>query len=216
MTFSIMLITLMFSCCGQTDNKTDKVSKDLNPKTSNFGYLNSLISLTVPYEKNPKTPSKEYLESLDLVPFEALTIDKIKTKSGQRIRNYKKDSQLFNGWTIQKFNKNEHRFRYTHYTMGFADWQIGYFDNDELDHDFHMKDGVNCGSARMWQKGGCLYIDTYFLEGGIGDGPAYAWYENCRLSRDALLDNGRILYEVKFDHEGNIIEKQGEVPEKYK
>ena len=215
MTLSILLITLACSSCGQTVKETDKESKDLNPKSAAAGYVNNLATPKVPYEKNPKTPSKESLESLNLLPFEALNIEINNIEGGKHIKIYKKGSLLFNGWTIQLFKGNEHRFRYTHYTNGLADWQIGYFDNGELDHDFHMKDGVNCGSARMWQKGGCPYIDTYFLEGGIGDGPAYAWHVNCSLSRDALFDNDKLLYEVKFDAEGKIVARQGEIPEKY-
>ena len=191
---SILLLAILTSCHGQVVDK----------------------NLDVPYGHTPATPSKESLDMLNLIPFEALNIEMRKSKGGNQIRIYTKDNMLFDGWTIQLFKDNEHRFRYTHYANGLADWQIGYFDNGELDHDFHMKNGMNCGSARMWQKGGCLYIDTYFLEGGINDGPAYAWYENCVLSRDALFDKDRMVYEVKFDREGNIVEKYGEIPEKYK
>ena len=191
---SFLLLVLMNSCHGQIDD----------------------IGLDVPYGQNPKTPSKGSLDILHLIPFDALSIEVRKRDDGKQIRVYSKDNKLFDGWTLQLFNDNEHRFRYTHYADGLADWQIGYFDNGELDHDFHMKNGVNCGSARMWQKGGCLYIDTYFLEGGINHGPAYAWHENCVLSRDALFDKDRMVYEVKFDSEGEIVEKNGAIPDKYK
>ena len=188
------MITLVCSCSGQS-------TKEI---------------FEVPYEKNPKTPAKEYLDSLNLVPFELMNIEIRNSEKGNLVRIHTKDSLLFNGWTIQLFENNEHHYRYVHYSAGLADWQIGYFDNGELDHDFHMKDGENYGSARMWQKGGCFYIDTYFLEGGINDGPAYAWHANCILSRDALYDHDRFVYEVKFDTDGNIVQQKGVIPEKYK
>lgn len=211
----LLLTTLLSSCIGQSDKETEKGSIKLKSETLTSGDLNSLATLKVPYEKEPQTPSKESLDSLDLIPFETLVIENKSTEGSNHIKYYRKDSQLFNGWAIQIFNENEHRFRYTHYANDLADWQIGYFDNGELGHDFHMKDGMNCGSARMWYKGGCPYIQTYFLEGGIGDGIAYAWHENCILSRDVLFKNGSILYEVKFDQEGKVVEKFGEIPEKY-
>ena len=167
--------------------------------------------LLIPYERNPDTPSKGYLDSLNLVPFESLMIEEKKNGGHILVRIHR-----LNGWTVQLFENSEHRFRYVHYSSGLADWQIGYFDNGELGHDFHLKNAMNCGSIKMWQKSGCLYIDTYFLEGGINEGPAFAWHDNCVLSRDALIDHGRTVYEVTFDKNGNIVEKNGAYPAKYK
>lgn len=192
--FSILLFAMLISCKGQIVD----------------GYYQ------VPYGKTPSTPSMEDLEALNLIPFEELVIEMKEMEVGKRIRIHKKDFILFNGWTKQLFEDNEHRFRYTHFKDGFAVWQIGYFDNGELDHDFHMKNGMNFGSSRMWQKGGCLYISTHFKKGGINHGHAYAWHENCVLSRDALYDKDRIVYEIKFDTDGEIVEKLGKIPEKYK
>ena len=98
---------------------------------------------------------------------------------------------------------------------GLVVWQVGYYDTGEIDHDFHMKNGFNMGSQRMWNKGGGLYIDTYFLEGGIQHGPQKRWYGNGQLAMDAFFRNGTPIYEVLFDTDGTVVNAKGKLPEAY-
>lgn len=131
------------------------------------------------------------------------------------LRTFSLNGVTFEGWAYQVFLDTEHRFRYTKFEKGLAVWQIGYYDNGDLGHDFHMKDGLNYGSQRMWRKGGGLYIDTFFLEGEIQHGLQYRWHGNGALAREALFNNGNLSYEVLFDKIGNITEKKGDLPKKY-
>ena len=131
-------------------------------------------------------------------------------------RIYSNKNGLYNGWAVKVFSDTEHKYRYTKFEEGLSTWQIGYFDNGDLGHDFHMKDGKNYGSQRMWHKGGTLYIDTYFLEGAVQHGKQLRWYGNGVLARDALYDNNQLVFEVEFDLEGNPTKKTGKLPTKYK
>ena len=68
----------------------------------------------------------------------------------------------------------------------------------------------------MWFEGGMPYIDTYFLEGGIQHGPQFRWYGDGTMARDGVYEYGELVYEVLFDKSGQITERKGDVPQKYR
>lgn len=166
----------------------------------------------VPYGENPATPSQALLDKLLLISFDSLTEEVLKAKDGSIIRTFSLDQKPYSGWAIQVFPDTHHRYRYTKYEAGLPVWQIGYYDNGRLDHDFHMKGGQNYGSQRMWRGDGSPYIDTYFAEGGIQHGPQKRWYDNGILARDAQFQHGELVYEVLWNKDGKITEEKGMVP----
>ena len=178
--------------------------------------LESRIASEVPYGESPTMPSQEVLDQLVSVPYQSLEVREDRSNPQKRIRTYYLDGELFSGWSKQIFLDSDHRYRYVKYENGIAVWQLGFYDNGNPDVDFHMKDAYNCGSQRMWLKEGSLYVDSYFLEGGIPHGKQMRWHFNGALARDALFNQGEVVYEVLFDQEGGITERKGEVPEKYK
>ena len=170
----------------------------------------------VPYDENPPTPQKAFLESLSKISYNELEVKEKWLEKGKKIRIHSLRGVLFSGWAYQVFTDTDHRYRYTKIEQGLAVWQIGYFDNGDLDHDFHMKAGYNKGSQRMWRKGGKPYIQTYFLEGGISHGPQLRWHANGQLARDALYEKGIALYDVILSPDGKVVEFKGEIPAKYR
>lgn len=169
----------------------------------------------VPYGPSPETPSLTLLDKVVDIDFDSLTEKKETRPDGKIIRIYSLDGKLFNGWALKIFPDTDHRFRYIKMEEGLMTWQVGYYDNGDLDLDFHHKNGYNTGSQRMWRKQGHPYIDTYFLEGAILHGPQLRWHGQGIMARDANFDNGTLIYEVLFDEKGQIIEKKGKVPPKY-
>ena len=150
----------------------------------------------VPYGTNPKTPSKVSLDRIAEVNYEVL----VKTHSTFLFNN-----KAFNGWAIQIYDNNDHKYRYTKYLAGKAVWQIGYFDNGDIGHDFHILDGENYGSQRMWRKGGIGYIDTYFQRGGHQHGKQMRWHSNGQLEWVAEYQSGLLISEIKYDTDGNEV-----------
>ena len=117
-------------------------------------------SFEVPRENNPKTPKQDRLEPWVKVNFQELAENLDTLDSGKVVRVYSRDGNLFSGWAKQIFEVNEHRFRCMYFQEGLVEWQIGYFDNGDLDHDFHMKDGNNFGSQRMSEEKEEIPIST--------------------------------------------------------
>jgi hypothetical protein len=126
-------------------------------------------------ERNPITPSQVELDALKPIEFNKLKELRVETSKGSFYRKYELESELYNGWALLIYKANEHKYRYMKIEKGLVVWQIGYYDNGDLDLDFRGKDGVNYGIQRMWRKGGTKYIDTYFLEGAIQHGMQYRW-----------------------------------------
>lgn len=198
--YFLFLIVLSVACQSQQSQHSTR--------------LNS-IPEEVPRGREPLTPSREALEEVVKLPFKELVESKTMSKDGRIFRNYAHRDEPFSGWVRQIFPDTDHRFRYMKLDSGVIVWQVGYYADGVLDFDFHGKDGYNYGSQRMWHTDGTLYIDTYFLEGGVQDGPQKRWYGNKILASDALYDKGELVYEVSFDQEGNIEKKKGKVPQKY-
>lgn len=175
----------------------------------------SPISVDIPRGINPQTPTQVALEEVVGIPFKALKETQSMNDRGRIYRSYDYENKPYNGWARQLLPDTDHRYRYMKFIDGVISWQIGYYADGTLDFDFHGKNGENYGSQRMWLADGTLYIDTYFLEGGVQHGPQKRWHSNHVLARDALYEKGELVYEVLFDQEGRITEKKGKVPSKY-
>lgn len=158
----------------------------------------SELPKVVPYNKNPNTPTQQQLDAVNPISIELLNITYIK-ENAINPKIYTLDSLPFSGWTIQIFHDSDHKFRYVLLQSGLPEWQIGFYDNGDLDHDFHMKNGQNKGSQRMWRKNGIRYIDTYFKEGGIQHGEQFRWDNNDNLIWEAIYNNGILISESHYD-----------------
>jgi hypothetical protein len=169
----------------------------------------------VPYGENPETPTQQELEEKMPIVYDSLFVtDSTINDKGRVVRLHKINGKRFNGWAKQVFQDNDHRDRYTKIENGIVVWQIGYYANGQLDHDFHMKDGFNVGSQRMWRSNGDPYLDSYYLEGGVPDGIHKRWHADNILARMATFENGDLIYEVNYDQNGNVTRSTGKAPKK--
>lgn len=183
---STLLITFLISCaiaCSST-------SQDKN-------------ELSVPYGQNPETPSQEFLESICEVDIQSLKKDLIPLNDEKDQYFYSIDGSPFSGWAKEDFSEKYHRIRYTLIDSGFISWQIGYFTNGYRDCDFHMKNGYNEGSQRMWAEEGYPYLNTFSIKDNL-HGEQWRWFPNGALHWHALFDSGAVIYEQNFDIEGRI------------
>jgi hypothetical protein len=183
---------------------------------TSIGCMSQTESLpeVVPREINPETPSYEILSKNITVEFNSLSEEVTNLDKMRTTRVYSLNGERYSGWAYQEFFDSEHRHRFTLFYYGSAVWQIGYFQDLDLGHDFHMKDGYNYGSQKMWNNDGGLYIDTYFLEKEIQHGIQKRW-SGRQLVRDALFDKGSLIYDVSFDGQGNIMKIEGTLPSDY-
>lgn len=154
------------------------------------------VPTVVPYGIQPNTPTKIALDHIATVDYDNLEMTDSK---------YKLNLKLFDGWAIKLFEDTEHKYRYTKFINGQVVWQIGYFDNGDIGHDFHILGDENYGSQRMWRKGGIGYIDTYFLQGGHQHGTQKRWHSNGQLEWISEYQSGLLLSEVKYDVDGNEV-----------
>ena len=167
----------------------------------------------VPYHRNPHTPSLSDLQAVSKVEASELVSQMLFDEKGHGINIFFKEDSLYSGWAYQLFPDTDHRYRFTLYQQGHSLWQIGYYDNGQIDHDFHQKNDKSMGSERMWNKDGSLYIDYFYSAPGKMDGIQQRWHGNGILAREAVYTKGEMVYEVLFDEEGNVVERKGEVPE---
>ena len=158
-------------------------------------------------------PSKEVLDNLNPIPFDQLEESWSMNSSLQKIKIYIWKDRVFDGWALQVFPDSDHRFRYLKFELGEIVWQIGYYDNAELDHDFHLEQGNNYGSQRMWRKGGAPYINNYFLRGGVQNGMQFRWYAHHQLAEKSYYENGVLIYKLKLDTNGQVLEQFGVIPD---
>ncbi len=170
----------------------------------------------VPYHRDPETPSMEALELLDKIDASLLVKQQTSIGEGRRMDYYYLDGVPYTGWSYQAFKDTDHKYRYIKYEMGQPVWQIGYFENGQLDHDFHMKDGKSLGSERMWRGDGSPYINYFYSAPGAMDGLQRRWHPDSLLARYGFYEDGEMIYEIFYDKNGVITETQGNVPENMK
>jgi antitoxin component YwqK of YwqJK toxin-antitoxin module len=189
-TILLLLILALSSCSGQTNNSVETTITDI---------------------RKPITPTRDILEKWVTIQADQLT--KIRKNDSIAYDKYLWNNKPFTGWSREIFEDNDHKYRYAKYENGIMVWQIGYYANGQLDADFHMKDGKNVGSERMWHSDGSLYIDTYYNSAGEPDGLQWSWFKNGKVSRKGLYKNGEMIYEIYYDMDGQIKESKGEIPE---
>ncbi len=155
--------------------------------------------------RNPHTPLQTELEALSPLSFADLTETRHPKEDHTTLKVYLREGKPYYGWALQIFPDNEHRYRYIKLENGIVTWQIGYYDNGDLDFDFRMKDGKAFGSQRMWRKNQERYIENYFLEGGVQHGMQYRWFSGNRLAEEAEYNNGVLLYRKQYNEQGELL-----------
>ncbi len=160
--------------------------------------------------RHPITHSRDSLESWTEI--DATTLTRVRKSEGSKYDRYFLKDELYNGWARQIFPNEDHRYRYSLYEDGLLMRQIAYYASEQLDADFEMKRGMNCGSARMWHADGKLYIDTFCDENGNQHGMQWRWHGNGEVARKALYESGIMIYELLYDINGVQTEKRGRVP----
>ena len=164
-------------------------------------------SVPTAMNRNPSTPPQDSLDQICSIAYDSL----------QRIPKSHPDSSdlyllrkaRFSGWACHIFSDTEHKFRYTQYDGGVLIWQIGYYANGQLDHDFRMRQGKSMGSERMWRGDGHPYIDYYYSAPGVPHGIHRRWHTNNMLAREALFEHGLLIYEHLYDQNGKLLESKG-------
>lgn len=168
----------------------------------------------VPYEYETYVPSQNQLKKISKLDYNKLEIKRTRLKSGKYIKYHYLNGKLYNGWVFQIFENDKHKYRYLKIENGLITWQIGYFDNGQLDHDFHQKHGYDCGRQRMWRRNGDKYIDNFKLEGEISHGDQYRWSANNILAEHSKYENGKLIFKIIYDESGNILKTEGNPPKK--
>lgn len=159
----------------------------------------------VPYQiTEPKIPSLNILFSTVNFDYTLLEIKNIKSEGHKIIKYHYYEGDLYNGWAKMIFD-NSHKYRFVKIENGLITWQIGYFDDGNIDHDFHMKNGINLGSQRMWTAKDMLYIQNFFVNDGKLHGIQKRWHSNGNLAYEANYDYGKLLSEISYDLNGVII-----------
>ncbi|MEM7371185.1 MAG: VCBS repeat-containing protein [Bacteroidota bacterium] len=172
-----------------------------NPATS----LPEASQLEDPRQR--ETPSQESLETLCQEQIENLR--KHQKQDSEGIDLYYLGDALFTGWACHNDPTNDHQYRYAQYEKGQLIWQIGYYANGVLDHDFRVQEGKSTGSERMWMADGSPYIDSYYSPAGVQHGYHRRWHSNHQLAREALYYHGQLIYEHLFDEGGILVEETG-------
>lgn len=161
--------------------------------------------------RNPATPSLDSLQALPGLPADSLVRNLERHPDG--IDQYFYQDDLYTGWARQIYPDNSHRYRFTRYESGQLVWQIGYFENGVLDHDFRMKNGQSLGCERMWKEDGKPYVYNFFSAPGVFDGVQKRWYTNGQLAVESDYNNGLLVYKIEWDKEGKVILTEGSVPD---
>lgn len=167
----------------------------------------------VPYGEHPPTPSFATMRALEVLPIEQLNV-RIEVVSPERtLRHYELEGIPYSGWVFQRFPDHQDQHRYLLLDQGLVVWQIGYFPDGILDHDFHLDEGFNRGSQRMWYRQGQAYINTYFLPGGKQHGWQYRYYASGGIARMSWYDQGTELYHLELSAEGDTLVQRGVFPD---
>ena len=108
-------------------------------------------------------------------------------------------------WTGMTEPRGTHRWRYQRYEDGWLVEQVGFYDQGQIDHHFHMKqDGRNVGSQRMWYPDGAPYLEQFHDENGALHGPQMRWSRKGILDLNLLFEHGQAL-----DDEGRPLPTKG-------
>lgn len=173
------------------------------PSDSEIGYASTHSE----DPRKPLTPSRDSLEQLCQVELEWL--HRVQKQEPEGMDLYYLADSLYSGWACHYNPDHDHQFRYAQYIQGQLVWQIGYYANGVLDHDFRIHHGKSSGSERMWMADGSPYIDYYYSPVGVKHDYHRRWHSNHQLAREALYYHGVLIYEHVFDPEGNLIEETG-------
>lgn len=163
------------------------------------------------WEIDPVSPSQMDLDSWCEEEYENLERENNRINGG--IDLYRLKGKLWTGWACSNDPTTEHQFRYSYFKEGVLWWQLGYFSNGQLDHDFRMQNGKNCGSNRMWKADGWPYIENYYSGPDEKHGLWKRWYGTRQLAMQALWEKGKLIYKAEWDQEGTLVKSEGKLPE---
>lgn len=158
----------------------------------------------------PSSPAQIELDhSCDV---DASEIRRKNNKINGGVDMYYVNDKAFSGWGCSVDPTNDHKYRYSLYKDGRLIWQVGYWANGQIDHDFRSKEGVSLGSQRMWMSDGWPYIENYYSAPEVKDGLWRRWFANHQIAYQAVFEEGQLIYEIEWDEGGNISNSQGQVP----
>lgn len=152
---------------------------------------------------NPHTPLQDSLVKWFTVNADSL--DRSIAANENECDLYYLGGDLFAGWAQQVFEDTDHRYRYLKFEEGKMVWQIGYYSNGTLGHDFRMKNCANYGPSRMWRADGTPYIEGFYSPPGVKHGIQRRWFDNGVLAMEAEYDHGSLKYEKTYDEAGNPV-----------
>lgn len=165
--------------------------------------------LKVPYGRDPETPKQSLLDSLAILRMDSLEIIEVEVLPDRKQHFYQFHQKPFSGWVKEDFKETHQRIRYYQIDSGFVNWQIGYFDNGQLDCDFHSLKGLNHGNQRMWSRDGTPYINTNSIM-DKKHGIQKRWHPNGELNWLAEYDSGKLVYEISYTPKGKIKKFDGD------
>lgn len=161
------------------------------------------IDLPVRYTVDPETPRQSLLDSLVTHRLSDFEERMVTVAPHVKNRFYLLDGKPFSGWSFQELEDYQ-QIRYYKIDSGFVSWQIGFFENGQVNCDFHSKRGLNHGNQRMWSEDGTPYINTNSIN-GESHGYQRRWYPNGQLEWEAQYENGKLIWEKNYDGSGSLI-----------
>ena len=160
----------------------------------------------------PSTPKLDSLKKWCSINYADLTIT---PKSDlTKYDSFSFNNQPFSGWACQIFEDHAHRYRYTQFKDGKRLRLVAYYVNGVIDSDFYTDWSMGYGTERMWMADGKPYIESYFVAPGVMHGLQRRWFSNNKVAREALYNQGVLVYELEYNKEGNLINSKGTIPTK--
>jgi len=157
--------------------------------------VSAQVPQEVPRHRDPEVPSKSSLDALKPLSIDEVEVELIYNEDREGLRFYHLNGKAFSGWLFQELDDELHKYRYLLIEDGNVTWQIGFWDNGNLDCDFHMLKDKGWGSHRMWKRDGSPYINDYYSEPGLRDGIQRRWNGNGDLVYIAEYEDGKLVSE---------------------
>lgn len=130
-----------------------------------------------------------------LLAQQAIDFDQLEEKWNREtnVRTYYLDGKPFSGEARQCFDEHPLAFEYE-IKNGLVVSMQGFYENGELERDFHFKDGKEHGIFRMYYTGGQIYIEEAFYL-GQPHGMFKRWYRDGRLAHEKVYEMGKLISE---------------------
>lgn len=159
---------------------------------------------------HPTTPAKDSLQKWCTIEFTDLEI--VSKSDSRNYDSFSIQNHAFSGWACQIFEDNAHRYRFHQIENGRRIRQVYYYVNGVVDCDFYTDWSKGYNSERMWMADGKPYIENYFISPGVMHGLQRRWYSNNILAKEAVYNNGKLIYELEYIKSGELVSTKGTVP----